>query len=79
MEKIRTKVKEEVLKEMLPYFSIQYGNASSIYKLGRESRYAAATPARALIALFRPMLIKIFGLEKLKAIKKQIEGKNRYE
>jgi len=41
--------------------------------------HVARTPARALIALFRPMLIKIFGLEKLKAIKKQIEGKNRYE
>ena len=35
-----TAVREEVLKEMLPYFSIQYGNASSIYKIGRDSKRA---------------------------------------
>lgn len=47
MEKIRyfdhaatTATKEEVLKEMLPYFSINYGNASSIYSIGRKSRKA---------------------------------------
>ena len=35
-----TYVKEEVLKEMLPYFTLQYGNASSIYEIGRKSRKA---------------------------------------
>lgn len=35
-----TAVKDEVLKEMLPYFSINYGNASSIYSLGRQSKRA---------------------------------------
>ena len=35
-----TAVKEEVLKEMLPYFSIEYGNASSIYSLGRKAKKA---------------------------------------
>ena len=35
-----TNVKEEVLKEMLPYFSIEYGNASSLYSLGRTSKRA---------------------------------------
>ncbi|MDO5707730.1 MAG: cysteine desulfurase NifS [Andreesenia angusta] len=35
-----TKVKEEVLNEMLPYFTEKYGNPSSIYRLGRESRNA---------------------------------------
>ncbi len=35
-----TAVKEEVLKEMLPYFSLNYGNASSIYSLGRSSKKA---------------------------------------
>lgn len=35
-----TSVKEEVLKEMLPYFSLNYGNASSLYKIGRISRRA---------------------------------------
>ena len=47
MEKIRyfdhaatTNVREEVLKEMLPYFSIEYGNPSSLYSLGRRSHKA---------------------------------------
>lgn len=35
-----TPVKKEVLDEMLPYFTEMYGNASSIYKLGRESKAA---------------------------------------
>lgn len=35
-----TPVKEEVLKEMLPYFSEKYGNPSSIYSLGNESKVA---------------------------------------
>ncbi len=35
-----TPLKEEVLKEMLPYFSENYGNASSAYSIGRRSRKA---------------------------------------
>lgn len=45
MKKIRyfdhsatTYVKEEVLKEMLPYFSLEYGNPSSMYSLGRNAK-----------------------------------------
>lgn len=33
-----TYVKKEVLKEMLPYFYERYGNASSIYSLGRQAK-----------------------------------------
>ncbi len=33
-----TYVREEVLQEMLPYFSEQYGNPSSIHSAGRDSR-----------------------------------------
>lgn len=47
MEKIRyfdhaatTPTKEEVIKEMLPYFNINYGNASSLYSIGRKSKKA---------------------------------------
>ena len=47
MDKIRyfdhaatTAVNEEVLKEMLPYFSIEYGNPSSIYCIGRKAKRA---------------------------------------
>lgn len=33
-----TRVKEEVLNEMLPYFSEQYGNPSSLYSIGRSAK-----------------------------------------
>lgn len=35
-----TKVKDEVLKAMIPYFSEQYGNASSAYSIGRSNKKA---------------------------------------
>ena len=35
-----TKLDEDVFKKMMPYFCTKYGNASSIYKIGRESRKA---------------------------------------
>lgn len=33
-----TKVSEPVLEAMLPYFTEEYGNASSIYALGRNAK-----------------------------------------
>ena len=35
-----TPVKKEVLNEMLPYFSTNFGNASSMYSIGRRSKKA---------------------------------------
>ena len=35
-----TPVSEAVLKEMLPYFSKEYGNASSMYSIGRNAKRA---------------------------------------
>ncbi len=35
-----TSVDEEVLKEILPYFSIEYGNPSSMYSIGRNNKRA---------------------------------------
>ena len=44
-----TKVREEVLKEMLPYFTDVYGNASSVHTYGQQSK-AALTKARETFA-----------------------------
>lgn len=44
-----TPVKKEVLEEMLPYFSEKYGNPSSLYGLGFESK-DALSKARANVA-----------------------------
>lgn len=44
-----TPVKDEVLKAMLPYFTDNYGNASTVYQLGQKSR-AALDDARARVA-----------------------------
>ena len=32
-----TQVNQDVIKEMLPYFSIEYGNQSSLYSIGRRA------------------------------------------
>lgn len=44
-----TPVKEEVLKEMIPYFTEKFGNPSSLYDIGLESKEAVAS-ARAKVA-----------------------------
>lgn len=35
-----TAVKREVLNEMIPYFNLEYGNPSSLYYIGRETKRA---------------------------------------
>ena len=35
-----TKVSDEVLREMMPYFTEHYGNASSIYSIGQDAAKA---------------------------------------
>ncbi|MDR0499961.1 MAG: aminotransferase class V-fold PLP-dependent enzyme, partial [Coriobacteriales bacterium] len=44
-----TKVLPEVVDEMLPYFTTEYGNPSSLYELGQRARNAI-TNARERIA-----------------------------
>ncbi len=44
-----TKVREEVMCEMIPYFNLSYGNPSSIYTIGRDNR-KAVEKSRAKIA-----------------------------
>ena len=38
-----TAVREEVLNAMIPYFCIEYGNASSMYSVGRNAKRALTT------------------------------------
>ena len=35
-----TRIKSEVLNEMMPYLTLNYGNASSLYSIGRISKHA---------------------------------------
>ena len=35
-----TRVKDEVLHDMLPYFGIEFGNPSSMYSIGRSAKRA---------------------------------------
>ena len=44
-----TFVKDEVLKEMLPYFKDNFGNASTVYQIGQKSK-AALDSARERVA-----------------------------
>lgn len=44
-----TPMKQEVLNEMLPYFTEKFGNASSVHSFGREAK-AAADKAREQVA-----------------------------
>ena len=44
-----TPVKDEVLKEMIPYFTEKFGNPSSLYDKGLESK-DAVTRARTQVA-----------------------------
>lgn len=46
-----TQIKEEVLKEMLPYLSVEYGNPSSIYTLGRNAKRAIEEARRRVASL----------------------------
>ena len=47
-----TKVSDSVLREMLPYFTEEYGNPSSIYKIGRSAGRAIETARERIAAVF---------------------------
>ena len=46
-----TRVDDKVLKEMIPYFSEKYGNASSVHAKGREAKEALEN-SRSVIAKY---------------------------
>lgn len=46
-----TRVKDEVFKEMIPYLSIEYGNPSSLYSIGRSAKRAISEARRRVASL----------------------------
>lgn len=48
-----TPIKEEVLKAMFPYLSIQYGNPSSIYSIGRNAKRAIEESRKKVASLIK--------------------------
>lgn len=88
MEKIRyfdhaatTYVKDEVLKEMLPYFGINFGNPSSIYSIGRYNKraidHAREQVANAIGAKPKEIYFTSCGSESDNLIIKGIASANR--
>lgn len=46
-----TRVKDEVFKEMIPYLSIEYGNPSSLYSIGKSAKRAISEARRRVASL----------------------------
>lgn len=61
-----TRIKEEVVREMMPYLTIQYGNASSIYKIGRDAKRAIENARKKVASLIgaKPSEIYFTGSRK---------------
>lgn len=55
-----TRVKEEVLKEMLPYFNERYGNPSSLYSIGRISKKAIEEARKKVASLINCQANEIY-------------------
>jgi len=55
-----TKVSKEVLTSMLPYFNEFYGNPSSLYKLGRESKKAIEQARESISKILKVKFNEIF-------------------
>ena len=48
-----TKIKSEVLNEMMPYLTREYGNASALYSIGRQSKRAIETARKQVASLIK--------------------------
>ena len=46
-----TRIKKEVLDEMFPYLTLEYGNASSIYSIARRAKRAIETARKRVASL----------------------------
>ncbi len=76
-----TRVKKEVLEEMLPYFHEKYGNPSSLYSIGRVSKKAIKEARKRVAGLINCNPNEIYftgcGSESDNTIIKGIAYKNR--
>lgn len=55
-----TRLSDEVLEAMLPYLKEQYGNASTVYRLGRSARNAIEAARKTIAALIGASPMEIF-------------------
>ncbi|MBE5819624.1 MAG: cysteine desulfurase NifS [Clostridiales bacterium] len=55
-----TRMNEQVLKEMLPFFSLEYGNPSSIYSIGRSAKRAIESSRRKVARVINAKVHEIF-------------------
>lgn len=55
-----TRVKKEVLEEMFPYLSVEYGNPSSIYSIGRSAKRAIEKARKRVASLINCRPEEIF-------------------
>ena len=55
-----TPVKDEVLQEMIPYFTEKFGNPSSLYDKGLESKDAVTTAREQVASLIGAQAKEIF-------------------
>ena len=55
-----TRIKEEVLEEMFPYLSVEYGNPSSVYSIGRKARKAIEEARKQIASLINCKSYEIY-------------------
>lgn len=55
-----TRISNEVLAAMMPFFQEQYGNPSSIYKLGRDAQVAVETAREQVAAAIGASPVEVF-------------------
>ena len=55
-----TAVRPEVIEAMMPFFSEKYGNASSVYSIGRESKKALEEARDKVASALRAQSREIF-------------------
>ena len=71
-----TKVKEEVLNEMIPFFSEEYGNPSSVYHLARNAK-KAVEEAREKVEMLMEQMAEQWGVTEELKMQDQMEWVRR--